>query len=126
MKRNRLVKSQKDRVIHSSETYWEQIAKNLIDEDISESPLANPDMLSEESGLYFQSTSETNQELVKAIKTYVNAKLTERERLVLYLLAEGKTLREVAAFLGATPKTISTSLFRARTKIKSFVIKYQS
>jgi DNA-binding CsgD family transcriptional regulator len=62
-------------------------------------------------------------ELLKASKTLNDAKLSKREIQCIELLAKGKTMKEAAAKLYLSPRTVETYLTKAKTKLGCFASK---
>lgn len=127
VQRTRVIKTRKK---HSGESspYWDwvnnRLAKSSGDKARQwqydgEVPLSNPDMLSEEQGLRFE-PSPAAAEVAGLIKEAMHL-LSDQQRAVVEMMAEGKSTREAARALGMNTSTLANHLKRARKKIHAYV-----
>lgn len=80
---------------------------------------ANPDRLSSDEGLSFQAT-EATAEKAELIREAM-ALLSDQQRRVVEMMAEGRTFAETARLLVMSPSTMRNHLNRARKKIVAYV-----
>lgn len=102
---------------------YEQSLRSGPSGDPIESPLANPDVLSDENILLPESAeARDRQKTIHDERMFAinNCNLTEQQRKVLDGIEEGLTQEEIAIHLHVSREAVKNLLSRARTKIKKF------
>lgn len=121
VQKTRVIKTRKKAGSDSS-PYWDWVRSHhgaKHQDDDWEPVQANPDRLAESDGLSFKAPQDT---LDKAeLMREALALLSEQQRRVVEMMAEGRTFAETARLLGMSPNTMRNHLNRARKKIVAYV-----
>lgn len=127
VQRTRVIKTRKS---HSGESspYWDWVNNRMSKlsgergkqwQHDGEVPLANPDMLDGADAVTHKTAPET-QEIAELIREAMGL-LSEQQRRVVDMMAEGRTFAETAKLLKMSPSTMRNHLNRARKKIMAHV-----